>query len=321
VSGTRKKPILNVVAFGGNALIRSNEEGYIEEQVRNAELAVAALETILLSGEDIIIVHGNGPQVGQELLRQEEASTKLPSMPLDACVANTQGSMGYLLERAFRNYCKETQIDRPVATLLSQVLVNRQDPGFKKPTKPVGPFYTPYRARQLIRQKGWTLVEDAGRGFRTVVASPMPLEVLGLDAARALLRENYIVIMGGGGGIPVSYGPQGGIEGVEAVIDKDFTSRLIATEMEATRLILLTEVDYASIHFGTKKEKPLKNISMTQMHEYYDEGHFPAGSMGPKVLAGIEFIRNGGSECIITSAACLPNALLGQGGTRITNPT
>ena len=321
MSGTRKKPILNVVAFGGNALIRSNEEGYIEEQVRNAELAVEALQSLLKTDEALIIVHGNGPQVGQELLRQEEASTKLPSMPLDACVANTQGSMGYLLERAFRNHCKEMQIARPVATLLSQVLVNRQDPGFKKPTKPVGPFYTPYRARQLIRQKGWTLVEDAGRGFRTVVASPSPLEVLGLDAARTLLQKNYIVIMGGGGGIPVSYGPQGGIEGVEAVIDKDFTSRLIATELKATRLVLLTEVDYVSIHFGTKKEEALKKTSITQMQEYYDEGHFPAGSMGPKVLAGIQFIQNGGKECIITSAACLPSALQGKGGTRITHPT
>lgn len=311
---------LTVIAFGGNALIHSDEEGHFEEQVRNAEMAIESIAPVLEQGEQLVIVHGNGPQVGQELLRQEEASTKLPAMPLDACVANTQGCMGYLLERSIRNYLIRQKSSRKIATLLSLVAVDSQDSAFGNPTKPVGPFYTPYRARQLIREKGWTLVEDSGRGFRTVVASPMPLKVFGLEAAHYLLGAGYIVIMGGGGGIPVANDSQGESRGLEAVIDKDLTAALIACQLDARRLVMLTEVDYVSIDFATPQQRDLTNVTLEEIHMFHKAGHFPPGSMGPKVEAAMIFLENGGNEVLISSTRCLPDALKNKGGTKITNP-
>ena len=309
-----------VVAFGGNTLVQPDEEGHVEEQLRNAEHAAEALTTLLARDHELLVVHGNGPQVGHELLRQEESSTKMPAMPLDACVANTQGAMGYLLERAFRNHLTRSDIHRNIATLMTQVVVDPRDTAFQEPTKPIGPYYTPYRARQLMKEKGWTLVEEEGRGYRMVVPSPRPLRVLGIDAAQRLLAAGYVVVVGGGGGVPVAHDPLGELHGIEAVIDKDLTASLIARQIRAETLILLTNVEQVSIHYNTPRETKLGDVSLEEMTLLHEAGHFGAGSMGPKVLAGIEFLKAGGGTVLITSERHLERAMDGEGGTRITNP-
>ena len=307
-----------VVAFGGNALCPNPFEDGVDTQYRYTEEAMLQLLPLFKNKSNrIYLVHGNGPQVGQELLRQEEASRKIPGLPLDSCVANTQGSIGYLLERAIRNCFEVEKVDRNVAALLSQVEVDPKDPAFQNPSKPIGPFYTRYRARQLTLENGWVLREDSGRGYRMLVPSPKPLRILGLEAAEALANAGFIVIVGGGGGVPIAITPFGGGRGIEAVIDKDFTACLLGTEVQADRLILITSVPEVTIHFGSPDEKALRDISLNDLIHLNEGGHFPAGSMGPKVEAAIRFIQNGGKEVIITSPACIQDALVGKSGTRV----
>ena len=242
-------------------------------------------------------------------------------MSLDACVASTQGWMGYILESTVRNALRNSGTDRGVVTLLSQVEIDPADTAFSNPMKPVGPFYTPYRARQLTREKGWVLREDAGRGYRMVVPSPRPLKIQGIEAARVLSSAGYVVIVGGGGGVPVMLTPFGEWRGVEAVIDKDRTSMLMGHAVGAARLILVTGVSDVRIHFGSPEEKALGSVTVSEMISYQKEGHFPAGSMGPKVEAAIGFIQEGGIEAIITSPSCIGEALVGKSGTRILRDT
>jgi carbamate kinase len=306
-----------VVAFGGNALIRQGQEGYVEEQIQNAEAAIAPLGALLAAGYRLVLVHGNGPQVGNELIRQEEAATKLPPLTLDLCVANTQGSMGYLLERAYR---KASPIHAPwpeLVSILTMVEVDGDDPAFQNPTKPVGPFLTRYRARQVRREGGKSVVEDAGRGYRVVVPSPKPLRLVGLSAIRTLLEAGFSVIAGGGGGIPVSKSPGPGLRGLEAVIDKDHTASLIGRELSAELLVILTAVPKVSIFFNKPEQRALDEVTAEEMRKYLAAGHFPPGSMGPKVQAAIHFVEGGGREAIVTSADRLHDAILGRDGTRI----
>ena len=306
-----------VVAFGGNALIRSGQKGSISEQESNAAQAAAVLTTIVRAGYELILVHGNGPQVGLSLIRADAAADTLPPVPLDVCVSETQGSMGFILETALSNRLGVEKIDKPVITVLTRVLVDRNDPAFSTPTKPIGPFFTEARASHLMKEHGHIMVEDSGRGWRRVVSSPKPLRIVEIGVIRHLVEDGHIVIAGGGGGIPVYELENGELEGVEAVIDKDYVASLLARAVGAELFVVLTEVDQICTNFGKKGQKKLKTMTLIEAIDYYREGQFPPGSMGPKVEAAIDYLMNGGGRALITSAASLERALEGQAGTYI----
>jgi carbamate kinase len=297
-----------VVALGGNALMRPGERGTAAEQRANLREACATLRP-LLDERELVVTHGNGPQVGNELLRQERAAAEAPPLPLYLAVAQTQAEIGALIESEL-----EPVAGRPVACLLTHVLVSEDDPAFQEPTKPVGPFYSEERARELERERGWTVVYDAGRGWRRVVPSPAPLEVVELDAIRALLAAGSIVVACGGGGIPASR--RGAhLAGVDAVIDKDRASSLLARSLGADRLVILTEVPAVYSGFGTERQEELRELSPDEAEALMPE--LAAGSMRPKVEACVEFVRATGHEALITSPAALGDAIAGTAGTRI----
>ncbi len=306
-----------LIAFGGNALIRSNERGVQKEQLRNADSAARLMMRIIRKGFELILVHGNGPQVGNILIQVEEAITKVPPLSLDICVAQTEGSMGYMLEMALTNQLRKAGLDKEVITILTEVIVDRDDPAFANPTKPVGPFFSKYRALALMKEKKWRMVEDAGRGYRKVVASPRPIDVVPKDAIGKLVREGKIVVAAGGGGIPVFINGRGLLQGVEAVIDKDYASALLAAELKVDLYIILTEVETVYLNFGKKNQRPLPVLRLREAKKYLEQGQFPAGSMGPKIRAAINYIDGGGSEVLITCAEKLGSALLRRAGTRI----
>jgi len=297
-----------VVAFGGNALMRPGERGTAAEQRANLREAAAALRP-LLGERELVITHGNGPQVGNELLRQERAAAEAPPLPLYLAVAQTQAEIGALIESEL-----EPVAGRPVACLLTHVLVAEDDPAFGEPTKPVGPFYDEARAKELEAERGWTVVHDAGRGWRRVVPSPIPLEVVELDAIRSLLASGTIVVACGGGGIPATRRGEH-LAGIDAVIDKDRASSLLARELGADRLVILTEVPAVYAGFGTDAQEELRELSVDDAEALVPE--LAAGSMRPKVEASVEFVRATGHEALITSPAALGDALAGSTGTRI----
>jgi len=305
-----------VVAFGGNALIREGEVGREEEQLRHAAGLAGRLVPFLARGDRLLLVHGNGPQVGNSLIRMEEAAPKVPGLPLDACVAETEGSIGYFLEIALRNAMGEAGERREIATVLTQVEVSADDPRMTDPSKPVGPFYTRYRADYLVRMFDWDLVDDAGRGYRRVVPSPKPVRVLNDGLVKSLLDRASVVVAGGGGGIPVTR-RDGRWVGVEAVIDKDYTAALLAEAVDAELFIILTAVDHVSLDYGKHSEKALARITVSEAAGYLEEGQFPPGSMGPKIEASIRFARRSGGSVLITSVDALPAALRDRAGTRI----
>jgi carbamate kinase len=309
--------LLAVVAFGGNALLRPEDDGTVEEQLQRAEDAAAWLVDFARRGHDLVVVHGNGPQVGQVMIQMEEAATKIPPGTLDVGVAQTEGAMGYLLELALRNRLNAERLAREVSTLLSLVVVDPDDPGFASPSKPVGPFFSRYRAHALALHHGWRMVEDAGRGWRRIVASPRPLEILGVAAISDLLARGNLVIAAGGGGIPVVRGSDGRLSGVEAVIDKDRTSSLLARELAAELFILLTGVPRVMKNFGRKSQEALPVLTLAEARRLLRRGQFPAGSMGPKVEAAIEFVAATGRRALITDITHLPAALAGESGTAV----
>src|SRR5512136_2052172 len=276
------KPKVALVAFGGNAMLPEDQRGLQSEQMRNAQKAAQLMAEIIRKGYELIIVHGNGPQVGNILLQMEAAANTIPAFPLDVCDAMTEGSMGYMLERAILNELRKRSIDKEVATVLTQVVVDREDRAFQRPTKPIGPFYTSFRAGQLKRENKWQMVEDAGRGFRRVVPSPLPIDIIPKHAIRAMVEKGIIVIAAGGGGIPVFINSSGLIEGVEAVIDKDHASALIAREAKADLFIILTGVDRVVENFGREDARPIARMDVDQARLMLDQGQFPPGSMGPK---------------------------------------
>jgi len=297
-----------VVALGGNALMRPGERGTAAEQRANLRRACEALRPLLNDGE-LVVTHGNGPQVGNELLRHERAAEEAPPLPLYLAVAQTQAEIGALVESEL-----EPVAGRPVACLLTHVLVAEDDPAFEKPTKPVGPFYDEAKARELERERGWQVVHDAGRGWRRVVPSPQPLEVVELEAIRALIAAGTIVVACGGGGIPaMRRGTH--LAGLDAVIDKDRASSLLARELGADRLVILTEVDAVFRGFGTDKQQELRELSVDEAEALLPE--LAAGSMRPKVEASVEFARATGHAALITSPAALGEAIEGRAGTRI----
>jgi carbamate kinase len=311
------KQRIALIAFGGNALLRENERGLEEEQMRNAQHAARLMVHIVRKGYELIIVHGNGPQVGNLLIQMEEAVTKIPPFSLDVCDAMTEGSMGFMLEKAVVNELRTHSIDKEVATLITQVIVDKDDPAFASPTKPVGPFYTKYRALALAKEKKWAMVEDAGRGYRKVVPSPKPIDVVPKWVIRDLVNAGRVVIAAGGGGIPIIINGRGLFQGVEAVIDKDYVSSLIAREVKVDLFIILTGIERVFLDFGTPQQRPVETLTVGQAEEYLAQGQFPRGSMGPKIQAAIEYIEAGGKEVLITSASHLKAALLKRSGTRI----
>jgi carbamate kinase len=308
---------LAVVAFGGNALLRPEDQGTQEEQMRRAREAARWLLPVLNRGYEIIVVHGNGPQVGNILLQVEEAANKIPPQTLDVCVSQTQGSIGYLLELAIRNELRAAGFRKEVATLVTQVEVDAADPAFLKPTKPIGPFFGAFRAKQLMEQSGWEMIEDAGRGWRKVVASPRPRTIQGVEAIATLVNRGYVVIAAGGGGIPVLVSETGGAVGVESVIDKDFAASMLASSLSADLFIILTGVDRIARDFGKPTQEDLAALSLAEARRLLAEGQFPAGSMGPKVEAAVQFIERGGREVLVTRAESLHEALERRSGTFI----
>jgi carbamate kinase len=306
-----------LIAFGGNALLPENQRGLQEEQVRNAQKAARLMVHIVRKGYELIIVHGNGPQVGNLLIQMEEAVTKVPPFTLEVCDAMTEGSMGYMLERAVINELRTRSLDKEVATLITQVIVDKDDPAFQNPTKPVGPFYSKYRAQMLAKEKKWAMIEDAGRGYRKVVPSPKPIDVVSKWVIRDLVHAGRVVVAAGGGGIPVIINGRGLFKGMEAVIDKDYVASLIAREVKVDLFIILTNIDRVYLDYGTPQERPVEVMTSAEAREYLSQGQFPPGSMGPKIEAAIEFIQAGGKDVLITSSSHLKAALIKRSGTRI----
>lgn len=313
------KQCLAVVAFGGNALLRPEDRGTQEEQIARAKQAARWLAEIVRHGYKLIVVHGNGPQVGNILVQNEEASTKIPPQTLDVCVAQTEGSMGFMLQQAMRNRLEAIGLGGEVVTVLTEVEVDPNDIAFKRPTKPIGPFFTRYRAEALERDLGWTMREDAGRGWRHVVPSPRPLRILNLRTVERMLEAAPVVIAAGGGGIPVVRGRDGQWRGIEAVIDKDFASALLAAELHADLYIVLTGVAQVAIDFGKPSQKSVSRMTVAEAEKHLADGQFPPGSMGPKIEASILFARASGKQVLITDVEHVREAIEGDGGTVIVN--
>ena len=306
---------LAVVAFGGNALLRPEDRGTQEEQIARAKQAARWLAEIVRHDYRLIVVHGNGPQVGNILVQAEEASTKIPPQSLDVAVAQTEGSMGFMLQQAIRNRLEAVGHPGEVVTVLTEVEVDPTDPAFKRPTKPIGPFFTRYRAEALERDLGWTMREDSGRGWRHVVPSPRPLHILNIKTVERMLEAAPVVIAAGGGGIPVVRGRDGQWRGIEAVIDKDFASALLAAELKADLYIILTGVAKVAIDFGKPTQKEIDRMTLEEAEKHLADGQFPPGSMGPKIEAAIQFARKSGQDVLITDVEHLREALDGKDGT------
>jgi len=309
---------LAVVAFGGNALLRPEDRGTQEEQIARAKQAARWLAEIVRHDYKLLVVHGNGPQVGNILVQAEEASTKIPPQSLDVCVAQTEGSIGFMLQQAIRNRLEAIGIGGEVATVLTEVEVDATDPAFKRPTKPIGPFFTRYRAEALERDLGWTMREDAGRGWRHVVPSPKPLRILNVNTITRMLESASVVIAAGGGGIPVVKGRDGQWRGIEAVIDKDYASALLAANLNADLFIILTGVPKVAIDFGKPTQRYVERMTVAEAEKHMADGQFPPGSMGPKVDSAILFVKATGKQVLITDVEVLREALEGQDGTVIT---
>lgn len=305
-----------VVAIGGNAITRPNQVGTIPEQYANAEQTCRDLLPLIEEGYDLVLTHGNGPQIGNILLRVELSQHQVYPLPLDVCVSDSQGGMGYMLQQVMQNVLQEKGIAKPVATMLTQVVVDPEDPAFHAPNKPIGPFYSPERARVLMAEKSWKMIEDAGRGFRRVVPSPRPLEIVEIEVIRRLVDSGVLVVTAGGGGIPVVR-ESGKLRGVEAVIDKDLTSALVAGLIGADHFIIGTSVERVYLDYRKPSERPLDRMTAAAAERHLKEGQFPPGSMGPKIEAAILYLGHGGGEVIITDIASIGRAVRGETGTRI----
>ena len=306
-----------VVALGGNALQDGNEGATAENQLKAIRKTVDYLANIVEEGYSLIITHGNGPQVGRIAIQNELSSHITPAMPFDVCGAMSQGMIGYHMQQALGDELRKRKIDRSIATVVTQVVVDREDPGFNNPTKPIGPFYSKEEANKLKSEKGYEIIEDSGRGYRRVVASPEPKRIVEIETIKTLIDSDNIVISVGGGGIPVIE-DGGRLKGVAAVIDKDLASQRLAEDIDADTLVILTAVDKVAINFGKSNQKNLSRIKAVDMKKYVKEGHFAPGSMLPKVLAGIRFVESKpGRKAIITSLGKTKEALKGLEGTII----
>lgn len=307
-----------VVALGGNAILQPGQKGTFEEQYGNVHRTVEQLAAMVLSGKwRLVITHGNGPQVGNILLQQDAAKAVVPPMPMDVCGAESQGFIGYMIQQAFHNVLAHAgRGDIPVATIVTQVLVDKADPAFENPTKPVGPFYSAEEAKRLQAEKGWHVVEDAGRGWRRVVPSPDPKEIVEREAIRLLVENRAIVVASGGGGIPVIK-EDGTYRGVEAVIDKDLAGARLAEDVGAAVFLILTDVDRVRLNYKKPGEKVLDRLTVAEAKGYAQQGHFAKGSMEPKVKACVRFIEAGGERAVIASLAQAVEAAEGRAGTQV----
>lgn len=305
-----------VVAIGGNALIPDPENISVESERVAVRAAVKGIVTLIKDGWRVVIVHGNGPQVGFNLRRAELAREELFDLPLDVCGTFTQGSIGYYFQRSLFNQFKEEGLNRQAATLITQVEVAADDPAFAQPTKPIGMFLDEAEANRL-RESGWDVIEDAGRGWRRVVPSPKPIRIVEMETIRLLVENDVIVIAGGGGGIPVALNSDGRLEGQRAVIDKDFTSAMLAENLGAELLIVCTSVERVAINFGQPNETWLEKMTLAEAHQYMQEGHFAPGSMLPKITAITQFVAQSGHSGLITDPFKITQALQGKSGTRI----
>lgn len=308
-----------VVAIGGNALILDGQQGTIAEQYENATATARHLADLVAVGWGVVVTHGNGPQVGFILLRSElvPADAPIPKLSLEMSVADSQGGIGHILSQAILNEMADRGLPDKVACVLTHVVVDPADPAFTNPTKPIGPFYTAEQAAAKARTDGWTMIEDSGRGYRRVVASPEPLRIVETDQIRTLVDAGHVVIAVGGGGVAVVETAPGHYAGVEAVIDKDRASALLANSLGIPMLVLSTGVEQVAVHFRQPDERWLDRISAAEAARYLADGEFPKGSMGPKIEAAIAFLERGGHEVLITSPAALARALAGETGTRV----
>ncbi len=310
-----------VIAIGGNSLIKDAQHQTVEDQYQAAKETCLHIADMIEAGYEVIIGHGNGPQVGF-ILRRSEIAAKVEGMhevPLDVCGADTQGAIGYALQQNLQNELRRRKMLKPVATIVTQVLVDGADPAFKNPTKPIGGFMEEPEAKRREKELHWNVVEDAGRGWRRVVASPLPKEIVEIDAIKALIGAGVIVISTGGGGIPVIRNSVGDLEGVAAVIDKDFGSSLLATNVGAELFVISTAVEKAALNFGKPDQKWLDKMSLSEAKEYLAQGkHFAKGSMAPKVQAIIRFLEAGGKRALITNPENIGRALKGETGTWVT---
>ncbi|MBZ5630538.1 MAG: carbamate kinase [Acidobacteriia bacterium] len=306
-----------VIALGGNAITRPGERGTIPQQFAHTAETLEHLVPLFHSDRRIVITHGNGPQIGNILIRSEEGERRVPPLPLDTCVSDSQGGMGYMIQRVADEMFRREGIRRECATVITQVVVDRNDPDFEHPSKPVGSFYASEDLEKLEREKPhWRMKEIEPGRWRRVVPSPRPLDILEKDSIAAMLEAGVVVIACGGGGIPVAWdGPK--LVGVEGVIDKDFASCLLAKQVRAHKLIIVTSVDQVAISYHKPEQQWLSNMTIECARRYLEGGEFPAGSMGPKIEAAIDFIENGGEECIITSTEKVAEAVEGNAGTRI----
>lgn len=307
-----------VVALGGNAILQPGQKGTFEEQYGNVHRTVEQLAAMVLSGNwRLVITHGNGPQVGNILLQQDAAKAVVPPLPMDVCGAESQGFIGYMIQQAFHNVLAHAgRGDIPVATIVTQVLVDKADPAFENPTKPVGPFYSAEEAKRLQAEKGWHVVEDAGRGWRRVVPSPDPKAIVEREAIRILVENRAIVVASGGGGIPVLK-EDGTYRGVEAVIDKDLAGERLAEDVGAAVFLILTDVDRVRLNYKRPGEKVLDRLTVAEAKGYAQQGHFAKGSMEPKVKACVRFIEAGGERAVIASLAQAVEAAEGRAGTQV----
>jgi carbamate kinase len=313
----RPRPEKIVVAIGGNALAHSGEAPTLATQFRNAERAMNALAPLIEAGNRLVITHGNGFQVGNILIRVEESLGKAYPIPLEVCVAESQGEIGYMIEQTLQNVLRRRRLEMPVVSLLTQVVVNPRDPAFRKPTKPVGPLLTREHARQL-EEAGCEVVEVKGRGWRRVVASPHPVDIDEPQVVEWLLRRGAVVIAAGGGGVPVVRGRNGSLRGVPAVIDKDLASATLARAIGARRLVILTGEPCAYLDYGEESQRAIRSMTAREAREHLGAGQFPEGSMGPKVEAAALFVEHGGRAAVITRADDLRRALAGEAGTTVT---
>src|SRR5262245_39539649 len=307
-----------VVTLGGNAILPARGTGTFDEQLAITRSTMEPIARLVSEGVAVVLSHGNGPIVGNILIRNEAVRDQIPPMPLDVCGADSQGGIGYMMQQVLQNELRRIGAERPVVSLVTQVIVDERDPAFRRPTKPIGPFYTQERARLLAKEKGWTVAEDAGRGYRRVVASPKPLEIVEIAAIQKLVADGAILIAAGGGGHPGARQWDGALHGVEAVIDKDLASSLLARLLGFEALVIVTGVPRAAIHFGKREQRDLTDVTADELERYAAEGHFPDGSMGPKIRAAIEFVRGGGACVVITDPDRVREGLMGAEGTRVT---
>ncbi|HEV3513330.1 MAG TPA: carbamate kinase [Candidatus Sulfotelmatobacter sp.] len=305
-----------LIAVGGNSLIRAGEKGTIAEQLANARRTAAAIVGLIQDGFHLVVTHGNGPQVGAQLLRSERAADQVPAQPLDVCGAASQGEIGYLLSQSLQDELAIAGEHVPVVSLVTQSIVSATDPAMKHPSKPIGPFYSRVQAEERKRLLGWEIVEDASPGYRRVVPSPEPVEIVELDVIRSLVSQGVLVVACGGGGIPVVRG-NGDLHGVEAVIDKDRASALLASQLGVDVFAISTDTDYVYLDYKKPTQRPLTRVTASDLRQHYSAGHFPPGNMGPKVESALHFLQAGGKEVVITSYEHLRDAVAGRAGTHI----